>query len=47
MVDQLLTLAVQHYVIAGFLAIIAGVLLNVAITAGPEIVQSMRWHKLY
>ena len=47
MVDELLTLAVRHYMIVGFLAIIVGVLLNVAITAGPEIVQSMRWHKLY
>ena len=45
MFDVILALMVQHYVIVGFLAIGVGVLLNIAFTAGPDIVQSMRNHK--
>ena len=47
MVDEILTLIVQHYVIAGLIALAFGAILNVAITASPEIMQSMRRHKLY
>ena len=47
MLDQILTLAVQHYVVFGILALTAGVLLNLAFAAGPEILQSLRMHKLY
>ena len=47
MIDQLLTLAVQHYVVFGTLGIAFGVLLNLAITAGSDFFQSLRTHKLY
>ena len=47
MFDWLLTLAIQHYVVFGVLAISLGVVLNVVITAGPEIIKSIRFHKLY
>ena len=47
MFDQILTIVVQHYVVVGLLAIAAGVLLNIAFTAVPEIVHSIRMHKLY
>ncbi len=47
MFDQILTLAIQHYVISGFLAVTLGILLSLAFTAGPEIMHSLRMHKLY
>ena len=47
MFDALLTLAVQHYVVFGSLGLAAGVLLNLAFTAGPDIVQALRLHRLY
>ncbi len=47
MFDQFLTLAFQHYVIFGALALAVGVILNLVFTAGPEIIQSLRLHKLY
>jgi hypothetical protein len=47
MFDWLLTLAIQHYVITGSLAILVGVILNVATTAGLEIVEQLRFRKLY
>ena len=47
MLDELLTLAVQHYVVFGFLGIAFGVLLNLALTAGPEMFHLLRSHKLY
>ncbi len=47
MFDQLLTLAFEHYVIFGVLAIAIGLLLNLALAAGPEIMQAFHRHKLY
>jgi len=47
MFDELLTLAVQHYVVFGTLGIAFGVLLNVALSAGSDFFQSLRTHKLY
>ncbi len=47
MFDQVVSLAVQHYVIVGILALAVGVVLNFLVAAAPEIVQSLRLHKLY
>ena len=47
MFDWLVTLAVQHYVIFGTLAISGGVILNVVITAAPEVMEQLRFRKLY
>ncbi len=47
MFDQLVSLAVQHYVIFGILALSFGVVLNFLVAAAPETVQSLRLHKLY
>ena len=47
MFDQLVSLAVQHYVIFGILALAIGVVLNFLVAAAPQIVQSLRVHKLY
>lgn len=47
MFDQVVSLAVQHYVIFGILALAVGVVLNFLIAAAPEIVQSLRLHRLY
>ncbi len=47
MFDALITLAFQHYVVFGILGLAIGVLLNLAVTAGPDIVQALHLHKLY
>jgi hypothetical protein len=47
MVDWLLTLAIQHYLVFGIVSIAAGVMLNVLITAAPEIVEELRFRKLF
>ena len=47
MVDFLLTIILQHYVLAGIVVIGVGVLVNVAFNAHPHIVESMRHHKLF
>ncbi len=47
MFDQVVSLAVQHYVIFGITALSLGVVLNFIVAAAPEIVQSLRVHKLY
>ena len=47
MFDQLLTIAIQHYVIVGFVGIVIGFLANVIVTGVPEVVQAFRTHKLY
>lgn len=47
MFDDFVTLAVQHYVLTAVLVISIGILLNLLIAAGPEIVESLRMHKLY
>ena len=36
MLDQFLTLAVQHYVLFGAIGLAIGVMLNLAFTAGSE-----------
>ncbi len=47
MFDALLTIVVQHYVIVGILALAIGGLVNLAVTAAPEIAEHLRLHKLY
>ncbi len=47
MFDAMLTVAVHHYVAVGLIAIAGGVILNLAFTAGPEIVEQLRIHKLF
>jgi len=47
MVDQILSLMVQHYLICGIVALVLGILLNLAISVAPEITQSLRSHRLY
>lgn len=47
MFDQLLTLAVQHYVVFGTLGIAFGVLLNLVLTAGSDMVRFLHNHRLY
>ena len=41
MFDQLLTLAVQHYVVFGGIGLVVGVLFNLAFVTGPDIVPSL------
>jgi hypothetical protein len=47
MFDEFLTLAFQHYVVFGILAVVGGILLNLALTVAPEIMQALHRHKLY
>ena len=47
MFDAILAIAVKHYVIVGILAVTVGGLVNLAVTAAPEIAEHFRLHKLY
>ena len=46
MLDAVFTFAFQHYVIFGIVALCVGVILNLIVTAAPEIVQQVRTNKL-
>ncbi len=47
MIDAIIAVAVQHYVIFGLGALAVGIVLNLLITAGPEIVRELRITKLF
>ena len=47
MFDQFLTLAIQHYVIFGILALAGGILLNLVLMAAPEVLHALQRHKIY
>lgn len=47
MFDAILSIVVQHYVIVGILVLTVGGLVNLAVTAAPEIAEHLRLNKLY